>query len=207
MVGLCDKLGRPSKYRRPLHDPAAQAASFRIIGVMTLTSSEGTLGERFKLELLFNSSLRNLTRIKTGINPTIRGESCIAILDTNAALRLLRGEGRWAVRQYLDCMSGPAQVWSSADGKLAFIISKKTSQLEVVETNFDADGFSGQNGARFSTSKPRTRSVSRPSRKPQRMGGNYGFRKSWRIPYRRGRSTLSRGSSIRCRSTRRRQSC
>jgi DNA-binding beta-propeller fold protein YncE len=73
---------------------------------------------------------------------TIRGESRIAILDTAAALRPSRGDAPCAVRQYLDCVSGPAQVWFSADGKVAFIISQKTSQLEVVETNFDADGFS-----------------------------------------------------------------
>jgi hypothetical protein len=123
---------------------------------------------------------------------TIRGESCIAILDTNAALRLLRGEGRWAVRQYLDCMSGLAQVWFSPTESSRSSSPRKRHNLRLLRRTSTPTVSAGQNGARFSTSKPRTRSVSRPSRKPQRMGGNYGFRTSWRIPYRRGRSTLSR---------------
>ena len=39
-------------------------------------------------------------------------------------------------------MCGPAQVWFSADGRLAFVVSQKASQLEVIETNFGRDGFS-----------------------------------------------------------------
>ena len=128
---------------------------------------------------------------------TIRGESRIAILDTAAALKESRGDAPCAVRQYLDCLNGPAQVWFSADGKLAFIISQKTSQLEVVETNFDATASAGRNGARCSTSKPRTRSASRHSRKLQRMAENFGFRTSWRIPFRRGRSIPSHGARYR----------
>jgi hypothetical protein len=36
--------------------------------------------------------------------------------------------------------NSPAQVWFSKDGNLAFIVSQKVSSLDVVATNFDAEG-------------------------------------------------------------------
>jgi DNA-binding beta-propeller fold protein YncE len=73
---------------------------------------------------------------------TVRGENRIAILDTAAAIKESRGATSRAVRLYVNCLNGPAQAWFSADGKLAYVISQKASQLEVIETNFDRDGFS-----------------------------------------------------------------
>ena len=73
---------------------------------------------------------------------TVRGENRIAVLDTAAAIEESRGGASRALRRYVDCINGPAQVWFSADGTLAFVISQKASQLEVIETNFDGDGFS-----------------------------------------------------------------
>jgi YVTN family beta-propeller protein len=73
---------------------------------------------------------------------TVRGENRIAILDTASAIKESGGIASRAVRQYVNCLNGPAQVWFSADGKLAFVVSQKTSQLEVFETNFGRDGFS-----------------------------------------------------------------
>jgi len=73
---------------------------------------------------------------------TVRGEGRIAILDTAAAIEESRGAVTRAVRLYVNCLNGPAQVWFSADGKLAYVISQKASQLEVIEPNFDRDGFS-----------------------------------------------------------------
>lgn len=73
---------------------------------------------------------------------SIGGEDRIAILDTAAALRECTGVPAGAVRSYLNTVNGPARVWFSADGKLAFVISQKCSQFEVVETNFGANGFS-----------------------------------------------------------------
>lgn len=72
----------------------------------------------------------------------VRGENRIAILDTAAAIKESAGEAARAVRLYVNCLNGPAQVWFSADGRLAFVISQKTSELEVFETNFGRDGFS-----------------------------------------------------------------
>ena len=73
---------------------------------------------------------------------TVRGENRIAVLDTAAAIKESGGVASRAVRLYVDCLNGPAQVWFSADGRLAFVISQKGSQLEVIETNFGRDGFS-----------------------------------------------------------------
>ena len=73
---------------------------------------------------------------------TVRGENRIAILDVAAARKESEGVPARAVRQYYPSLNGPAQVWFSADGRLAFVISQKTSQLEVVETNFGRDGYS-----------------------------------------------------------------
>jgi YVTN family beta-propeller protein len=73
---------------------------------------------------------------------TVRGENRIAVLDTAAAIKESRGIASRAVRLYVDCLNGPAQVWFSADGRLAFVVSQKASQLEVIETNFGGDGFS-----------------------------------------------------------------
>ena len=73
---------------------------------------------------------------------TVRGENRIAVLDVAAAIRESRGVAARAVRLYVDCVNGPAQVWFSADGRLAFVASQKTSQLEIIQTNFGRDGFS-----------------------------------------------------------------
>jgi YVTN family beta-propeller protein len=73
---------------------------------------------------------------------TVRGENRIAIVDVAAARKESQGVSARALRQYYPSLNGPAQVWFSADGRLAFLISQKTSQLEVVETNFGRDGYS-----------------------------------------------------------------
>ncbi|HET8732270.1 MAG TPA: beta-propeller fold lactonase family protein [Anaeromyxobacteraceae bacterium] len=73
---------------------------------------------------------------------TLRGEDRIAILDTAAAIEASRGSGTNPIRRYVNCLNGPAQVWFSPDGALAFVISQKTSQVEVIETLRDASGFS-----------------------------------------------------------------
>ncbi len=68
---------------------------------------------------------------------TVRGENRIAILDPAAVVK-----GGRAVSRYVECLNGPAQVWFSADGALAFVISQKGSELEVIETHFGRDGLS-----------------------------------------------------------------
>jgi DNA-binding beta-propeller fold protein YncE len=73
---------------------------------------------------------------------TVRGENRIAIVDVAAARKESQGVSTRAVRQYYPSLNGPAQVWFSGDGRMAFVISQKTSELEVVETNFGRDGYS-----------------------------------------------------------------
>ncbi|HXG17355.1 MAG TPA: YncE family protein [Calidithermus sp.] len=66
----------------------------------------------------------------------VRGEDRLAILDVEAALRQSPG----AVRQYVATLDGPAQVWFSADGSVAFVVSQKVSQVDVLAVNADGQG-------------------------------------------------------------------
>ncbi|HEX7972554.1 MAG TPA: YncE family protein [Thiobacillus sp.] len=72
----------------------------------------------------------------------LRGEDRIAILDVERALRQAGGEDAGAVRRYVGTLNGPAQVWFSADGTLAFVISQKASTVEVFHVNADRHGAS-----------------------------------------------------------------
>lgn len=107
-------------------------------------ANEKTNTERLTSGILVGREPHEPTFSRNGreIWVTIRGEDRIAILDTAAALEQLRGGPSRALRRYFDCLNGPAQAWFSADGRFAFIVSQKASQLEVVETGFGTDGFS-----------------------------------------------------------------
>lgn len=70
----------------------------------------------------------------------VRGEDRIAILDTEAAIKESGGVRSGAVREYLPTINGPAQVWFSADGTLAFVVSQKTAKVDVFLVNRDAQG-------------------------------------------------------------------
>ena len=71
---------------------------------------------------------------------TARGENRIAILDVEGALKEAGGVAAGAVRQYIDTINGPAQVWFSRDGKRAFVVSQKESKVDVLAVNPDAQG-------------------------------------------------------------------
>jgi YVTN family beta-propeller protein len=73
---------------------------------------------------------------------TIRGEDRIAIIDVGLARRGDEREHSRAVRSYLPTINGPAQVWFSKDGQLAFVVSQKVAAIDVFATNFDANGAS-----------------------------------------------------------------
>jgi DNA-binding beta-propeller fold protein YncE len=62
---------------------------------------------------------------------TVRGEDRIAILTTEAAVKQAGGADARAVREYLPTVNGPAQVWFSADGGLAFVASQKVPKVDV----------------------------------------------------------------------------
>lgn len=72
----------------------------------------------------------------------VRGEDRIAILDTSKAVKQSGGIDAKAVREYLPTINGPAQVWFSKDGKLAFVISQKVSMLDIFKVNPDEKGLS-----------------------------------------------------------------
>ncbi|MBI3435206.1 MAG: beta-propeller fold lactonase family protein [Proteobacteria bacterium] len=80
------------------------------------------------------------TRNGTEIWVSVRGEDRIAIVDVALALRESAGERAAAQRGSIKTINGPAQVWFSGDGTLAFVASQKTPQLDVIATNFDASG-------------------------------------------------------------------
>lgn len=73
---------------------------------------------------------------------TLRGEDRIAILDLGLARQQLEGGAPHAVRAFLPTLNGPAQVWFSKDGELAFVISQKVAQLEIFKVNPDGRGHS-----------------------------------------------------------------
>ncbi len=72
----------------------------------------------------------------------VRGEDRIAILDVEAAIKESGGVRAGALRQYLATINGPAQVWFSADGTLAFVISQKIPRVDIFFVNRDAQGWS-----------------------------------------------------------------
>lgn len=72
----------------------------------------------------------------------VRGEDRLAILDAAAAAQASGGEPVNPIRQYVPTLNGPAQVWFSADGALAFVASQKASLVDVFFVNPDTDGYS-----------------------------------------------------------------
>lgn len=71
---------------------------------------------------------------------SVRGEDRIAIIDVGLAMRESAGERSGAQRASFKTINGPAQVWFSKDGTLAFIVSQKVPLLDVIATNFDRQG-------------------------------------------------------------------
>jgi YVTN family beta-propeller protein len=69
---------------------------------------------------------------------TVRGESRIAIIDVAAAR-----EGQTdVIRSFVPTLNGPAQVWFSADGRTAFVVTQKGSAVDVLAVDPDEQGFS-----------------------------------------------------------------
>jgi YVTN family beta-propeller protein len=61
---------------------------------------------------------------------TLRGEDRICIIDVQQSAPL----------RYADTLNGPAQVWFSADGALAFVASQKVPRVDVLRRSPDASG-------------------------------------------------------------------
>jgi YVTN family beta-propeller protein len=77
----------------------------------------------------------------------VRGEDRIAIVDVDDAVKESRGQS--AAKRYVATINGPAQVWFSADGALAFVVSQKTSRVDVWRV--DADGAGRSRPSRAAT--------------------------------------------------------
>lgn len=73
---------------------------------------------------------------------TVRGENRIAILNVEKALQQASGANIVSLRESLLTLEGPAQVWFSTKGQLAFVVSQKVSKMDVFQLNLDAQGFS-----------------------------------------------------------------
>jgi YVTN family beta-propeller protein len=119
------------------------AASLRVIGNFpNAQASDTTNKERLTSGLLVGREPHEPTFTRNGVElwVTVRGEGRIAILDVAAAKAGQPTER--ALRGYLETINGPAQVWFSKDGKLAFVASQKVSQVDVFEANFGSDGYS-----------------------------------------------------------------
>ena len=73
---------------------------------------------------------------------TLRGESRIAILEVSRAQQVAAGQPIGTIRMFVPTINGPAQVWFSKDGQLAFVISQKQPQVDVLRVDPDSAGFS-----------------------------------------------------------------
>jgi YVTN family beta-propeller protein len=119
------------------------AVAKRVVGnTPNPQASATTNAERLTSGILVGREPHEPTFTRNGkeIWVAVRGEDRIAILDTEAAIKESGGARAGAVREYLPTLNGPAQVWFSADGSLAFVISQKVPRVDVFLVNRDADG-------------------------------------------------------------------
>jgi YVTN family beta-propeller protein len=124
------------------------AANRRVIGnAINPQAGPTTSPDRLSSGILLGREPHEPTFTRNGkeLWVTLRGEDRIAIVDVSQAMRQLTGQGPMpsqAVRAYLPTLNGPAQVWFSKDGLLAFVVSQKAAQLEIMQVNPDANGHS-----------------------------------------------------------------
>lgn len=121
-------------------------AQLKVIGNRpnTQTGEEKVNAERLSGGILIGREPHEPTFTRNGkeLWVTVRGEDCIAILDVARARKQAGGVDAGAVRGYLETVRGPAQVWFSADGRLAFVISQKEAKVDIFELHPDANGLS-----------------------------------------------------------------
>ena len=113
------------------------AASLRVIGnVPNAQASDTTNKERITSGLLVGREPHEPTFTRNGreLWVTVRGEGRIAIFNVDAAKAGQPTER--ALRGYVETINGPAQVWFSKDGKLAFIASQKAVSRRRIRNEF-----------------------------------------------------------------------
>ena len=119
------------------------AVQKRVIGNVPNPFASGqTNAERLSSGILVGREPHEPTFTRNGkeLWVTLRGEDRIAILDVERAVRQAGGAEAGAVLRFLDTINGPAQVWFSADGRLAFVASQKVSRVDVFAVNADGSG-------------------------------------------------------------------
>src|SRR5688572_20327243 len=118
-----------------------ETATLKVVGnTPNPQASQTTNTERLSSGIIVGREPHEPTFTRNGneLWVTVRGEDRIAIVDVEQARRGT-ASGTSPVRQYLGTINGPAQVWFSKDGQLAFVVSQKASQMDLFETNFAAD--------------------------------------------------------------------
>ncbi len=143
------------------------AVNRRVVGnVANPQAGPTTNPERLSSGILLGREPHEPTFTRNGkeLWVTLRGEDRIVILDVDQAMNQLGGEGASrghgsghkhgnesepAIRAYVPTLNGPAQVWFSKDGLLAFVISQKVAQLEIIQVNPDRQGYSRPNRLRL----------------------------------------------------------
>jgi YVTN family beta-propeller protein len=120
-----------------------ETGTLRVIGnASNPQAGESTNKEKITTGLLVGREPHEPTFSRNGkeLWVTVRGEGRIAIFDVAAARNGAPAEK--ALRGYIESVNGPAQAWFSKDGRIAFVASQKSSQVEIIETNFGQDGHS-----------------------------------------------------------------
>ena len=84
------------------------------------------------------------TRNGKEIWDTIRGENHVVVLGAEKAITESNGaipRGS-AIRGAIPTVLGPAMTWFTADGKIALVLSQKSSKIDVMSVRYDAAGYS-----------------------------------------------------------------
>jgi YVTN family beta-propeller protein len=121
------------------------AVEKRVIGnVANPSASATTNAERLSSGILVGREPHepSFTRNGKELWVTLRGEDRIAILDVERARRQAGGTDAGAILRFVPTINGPAQVWFSANGALAFVASQKVSRIDVLRVNPDSNGMS-----------------------------------------------------------------
>ncbi len=121
------------------------AVEKRVIGNLANPfASQSTNSERLSSGILVGREPHEPTFTRNGkeLWVTLRGEDRIAILDVERARRQAGGTEAGAILRFVPTINGPAQVWFSADGMLAFVASQKVPRVDVLRVNPDANGMS-----------------------------------------------------------------
>ena len=121
------------------------AVEKRVIGnAVNPSASATTNAERLSSGILVGREPHEPTFTRNGkeLWVTLRGEDRIVILDVERARGQAAGTQAGAVLRYVPTINGPAQVWFSADGALAFVASQKVSRVDVLRLNPDGNGLS-----------------------------------------------------------------